>query len=159
MRTVSTATLIFIFWFILSGHTSALLIVFGIASTGLTIYLSKRMNIIDGESYPFHLGFSLVRYNLYLAKEILLANFDVIKRILSPSVAINPQVTELPASQRSDLTKVIYANSITLTPGTVTLELTGEKLKVHALSHEGIEDLKQGYMAKQVPDENKEYVS
>ena len=158
MRTVSTATLIFIFWFILSGHTSALLIVFGIASTGLTIYLSKRMNIIDGESYPFHLGFSLVRYNLYLAKEILLANFDVIKRILSPSVAINPQVTELPASQRSDLTKVIYANSITLTPGTVTLELTGEKLKVHALSHEGIEDLKQGYMAKQVP-ENKEYVS
>ena len=158
MRTLSTATLIFIFWFVLSGHTEALLIAFGIASTGLTIYLSKRMNIIDGESYPFRLGFSLVRYNLYLAKEIFIANIDVIKRILSPSVAINPQVTELPASQRSDLSKVIYANSITLTPGTVTLELAGDKLKIHALSHEGAEELKQGNMAKHVP-ENKEHVS
>jgi len=158
MRTVSTATLIFVFWFVLSGHTETLLITFGIASTGLTIYLSRRMNIIDDESYPFKIGFSLVRYNLYLVKEILLANIDVIKRILSPSVTINPQVTELPASQRSDLSKVIYANSITLTPGTVTLELAGDKLKVHALSHEGIEDLKQGNKAKQVP-ENKERVS
>lgn len=158
MRMLSTATLIFVFWFVLSGHTEALLIAFGIASTGLTIYLSRRMNIIDDESYPFHLSFSLVRYNLYLVKEILIANIDVIKRIISPSLPINPQVTELPASQRSDLSKVIYANSITLTPGTVTLELAGEKLKVHALSHEGVEDLQQGNMAKQVP-EDKEQVS
>jgi len=126
MRTVSTATLIFVFWFVLSGHTETLLITFGIASTGLTIYLSRRMNIIDDERYPFKIGFSLVRSHLYLVKEILLANIDVIKRILSPSVTINPQVTELPASQRSDLSKVIYANSITLTPGTVTLDLAGD---------------------------------
>ena len=158
MRSVSPAILIFVFWFVLSGHTETLLIALGIASTGLTCYLSRRMHIIDDESYPFQISFSLVRYNLYLAKEILIANIDVIKRILSPSVAINPQVAELPATQRSDLSKVVYANSITLTPGTVTLELTGEKLKVHALSHEGIEDLKQGNMAKQVP-ENKEHVS
>ncbi|MDH5599662.1 MAG: Na+/H+ antiporter subunit E [Gammaproteobacteria bacterium] len=158
MRIVSTATLIFIFWFVLSGHTSNLLIILGIASTGLTVYLSRRMNIIDAESYPFHLSFSLFRYNLYLFKEILIANIDVIKRILSPSVAISPQVTELPASQHSDLSKVIYANSITLTPGTVTLELSGGKLKVHALSHEGIEDLEQGNMAKQVP-EDKDHIS
>jgi len=159
MRTLSTASLIFVFWFVLSGHTEALLIALGLASTVLTIYLSRRMNIIDDESYPFQISFSLVRYNLfYLAKKIFLANIDVIKRILSPTNAINPQVTELPATQRSDLSKVIYANSITLTPGTVTLELAGDILKVHALSHEGIEDLKQGNMAKKVP-ENKEPVS
>lgn len=129
-----------------------LLIMLGLASTGLTIFLSRRMNIIDDESYPFHLSLPLVRYQFYLAKEILLANIDVIKRILSPRVDISPQIIELPAKQRSDLSKVIYANSITLTPGTVTLELAGEKLTIHALSKEAAEDLKQGKMAGRVPE-------
>lgn len=152
MRIIIAATLIFLFWFMLSGHTETLLIVLGVLSTLLSIFLSRRMNIIDHESYPIHLSTRLLRYFPYLAKEIIVANIDVIKRILKPGQSISPQIITLPASKRTDLSKVIYANSITLTPGTVTLDLSGDKLKVHALSKEGAEDLQTGQMAKAVPD-------
>lgn len=136
----------------LSGHTEVLLIVLGILSSVLSVYLSKRMNIIDHESYPFHLSARLLRYYPYLAKEIIITNIDVIKRILTPGQSISPQIITLPASKQTDLSKVIYANSITLTPGTVTLDLSDDELKVHALSKEGADDLKTGQMAKAVPD-------
>lgn len=152
MRTIITASLIFLFWFVLSGHTEILLIVLGIASTGLTIYLSHRMKIIDNESFPYQLVPRLLRYSIYLTKQILLANIDVIKRILSPRNLVQPQLTDIPAAKNSDLSKAIYANSITLTPGTVTVELSGEKIKVHALSKSGIEYLKSGEMADKVPE-------
>lgn len=152
MRIILTATAIFLFWFMLSGHTEVLLIALGLLSTLLTIFLSRRMNIIDHESYPFHLSMRLLRYYLFLGKEILVTNIDVVKRIIKPGSSISPIIIELPASQKSDLGKVIYANSITLTPGTVTLALEGDKVKVHALSKEGAEDLQTGRMAKAVPD-------
>ena len=81
-----------------------------------------------------------------------MANIDVIKRILTPGKSISPTLITIPASKKTDLSKVIYANSITLTPGTVTLDLTGDEIKVHALSKEGAEDLESGRMAKVVPD-------
>ena len=152
MRIIIATILIFLFWFMLSGHTETLLIVLGILSSILTVYLSQRMNIIDHESYPFHLSARLLRYYPYLAKEIIVANIDVIKRILKPGNSISPQIITLPVPQQTDLSKVIYANSITLTPGTVTLDLSGNELKVHALSEEAAADLQTGQMAKAVPD-------
>lgn len=152
MRTIIAASLIFLFWFMLSGHTETLLIVLGVLSTLLSVYLSKRMNIIDHESYPVYLSLRLLRYYLFLGKEIIKANIDVIKRILIPGRSISPQVITLPATKKTVLSKVIYANSITLTPGTVTLELSGDEIKVHALSKEGAEDLQTGEMARAVPD-------
>lgn len=152
MRIIVVASLIFVFWFMLSGHTEVLLIVLGILSTLLSVYLSKRMDIIDHESYPVHLSLRLLRYYFFLGKEIIVANIDVIKRILTPGKSISPTLITIPASKKTDLSKVIYANSITLTPGTVTLDLTGDEIKVHALSKEGAEDLQSGRMAKAVPD-------
>jgi len=152
MRTIIAASLIFLFWFMLSGHTEILLIVLGMLSTFVSVYLAKRMSIIDKESYPFHLGLRLLPYYFYLGKEIIKSNIDVIKKILSPAHTISPQVITLPVSQKSDLSKVIYANSITLTPGTVTLELSADEIKVHALTKAGAADLQTGQMAKAVPD-------
>ena len=136
----------------LSGHTETLLIVLGILSSLLSVYLARRMDLIDHESYPFHLSTRLLRYYPYLAKEIIIANIDVIKRIIKPGQTISPQVFTLPVSKQTNLSKVIYANSITLTPGTVTLDLSGDELKIHALSKEGAEELQKGQMAKAVPD-------
>ena len=151
MRIVITVILLFLFWLMLSGHTEPLLIGLGIASTLLSIFLAWRMNVIDHESYPVHLSMRLIRYYLYLAKEIIVANIDVIKKILKPAT-ISPEIFTLSASKRTDMSKVIYANSITLTPGTVTLELSGDELKIHALSKGAADDLKTGNMAKAVPD-------
>lgn len=152
MRIIITASLVFLFWFMLSGHTETLLILLGIISTLVSILLARRMNVIDHESYPFHLSTRLLRYFLFLGKEIIIANLDVIKRILKPGRSISPQVIELPAGKNTDLSKVVYANSITLTPGTVTLELTADKIKVHALSREGAADLQSRKLEKAVPD-------
>lgn len=128
------------------------MILLGIASTLLTLFLSRRMNIIDHESYPFHLSYRLLRYYVFLGKEILIANIEVVKKIINPRASISPQVIEIPAIQKTDVSKVIYANSITLTPGTVTLELAGDKIKVHTLSQKGAMKLQTGPMACKVPD-------
>ena len=153
MRTVVVASTIFIFWFMLSGHTETLLIGLGVLSTVISVYLARRMDIIDHESYPFHLSLRLLHYYFYLGAEIIKSNIDVAKRILTLGpVNISPQVVTLRVSKETDLSKVIYANAITLTPGTVTLKLSDDEIEVHALSKEGAAHLKSGEMAKAVPD-------
>lgn len=155
MRIIITAVLIYIYWLLLSGHTEPLLLSLGIVSTLLTVILATRMRVIDKESYPVEQFPRLFKYYVFLGKEIVLANIDVIKRILKPGRSISPHVVELIAKQPSDLGKVIYANSITLTPGTVTMDVKGNQLKVHALSREAADDLATGRMAKAIAD-NKE---
>ena len=152
MRTITTAGLIFIFWLLLSGHTEPLLLTLGAISTLLTVFLATRMRVIDAESYPIMQLPRLLRFYIFLTKEIIVANLDVIQRILRPGVNISPKVIKLPAKQSSDLGKVIYANSITLTPGTVTMDLSDKELRVHALSEEAANDLATERMASAVPD-------
>lgn len=156
MRIIIAAVLMFLFWFVLSGHTELWLLLLGLASTGLTIFLSHRMNIMDREGHPFHLTTRLLRYFLYLGKEIVIANLGVVKRILMPGRTINPQIIQVPDNKNTDLGRVIYANSITLTPGTVTMELAENKIKVHALSKESAEKLQSGCMANKAPDDEEQ---
>ena len=152
MRTFFTAVLIYILWFLLSGHTSILLLCLGLASTLLTVLLASRMRVIDKESYPLEKLPGLFKYYFFLGKEIVVANIDVIKRILKPGKSISPTVIKLVAKQPTDLGKVIYANSITLTPGTVTMDVKGEQLKVHALAKQSADDLVTGRMANSIPE-------
>lgn len=145
---------LFVFWFLLSGHIEPLLLGLGLASVVLTIFLMKRMNVIDHESYPIHLSSRLPAFLVYISREIVKANVDVIKRIVSyRGKFISPQLVEIPLSQKTDLGRAIYANSITLTPGTVSVELTENKVIVHALTREAADDLSTGDMAKAIPDQ------
>ena len=149
---ISLAVLLFVFWLGLSGHFTPLLIGLGIASTLLAVHLAHRMDILDHETHPALLTLRLVRFWLFLAVEVVKANIDVIRRILRPGKSISPQLVTLPLPQKTDLARVIYANSITLTPGTVTLRLDKDTLLVHALSREAAEDLATGRMASAVPE-------
>ena len=108
------------------------------------------MDIIDGESHPIHMGFRLPIYWAWLSWEICKANFDVACRILDPRLPIEPRLFELELHQSSDLEKVIYANSITLTPGTVTTNLDEEHIQIHALSVEAEREIRSGKMAAKV---------
>ena len=153
MRIVIAAVLMSLFWIILSGHIELWLLLLGLASVVLTSFLSNRMNIIDREGNPFQLSMRLLHYFLFLGKEIVIANLDVVKRILMPGRTISPQIIEAPDNKKTNLGKVIYANSITLTPGTVTMELAENKIKVHALSQESVEMLQDGRMASKVPED------
>jgi multicomponent Na+:H+ antiporter subunit E len=149
----SLALVLFALWLGLSGHMDALLLGLGLVSTALAVFLAIRMELLDRESYPFHLKPSLFRHLIFLMREIAIANIDVARRILSPGPPISPRLVRVPAKQRSTLGKVIYANSITLTPGTVSLRLDDDSILVHALTREGAEDLASGRMARVIPDD------
>ncbi|MGB5298310.1 MAG: Na+/H+ antiporter subunit E [Thiogranum sp.] len=151
MKSFSFAVLLFLFWIFLSGHLEPLLLGLGMASVALTVFLSRRMNVIDHESYPLHLSSKFPGFFVYIFREIVKANIDVVTRILSWRKApISPQMIEIPQSQETDLGAVIYANSITLTPGTVTIKLSKDNLTVHALSKEAASELATGAMSEEI---------
>ena len=146
--------LLLMFWLFLSGHFEPLLLGLGLASVGLTIFLMRRMNMIDHEIYPFHLFSRLPAFLVYILREIVIANIDVIKRIMTTSgKAISPQLVEIPLPQKTDLGRTIYANAITLTPGTVSVDIKENMIIVHALTKEAADELASGSMAKAIPDQ------
>jgi multicomponent Na+:H+ antiporter subunit E len=108
------------------------------------------MGVIDDEGQPIHLGWRVLLYIPWLIKEIIEANLAVTKIVLDPKLPISPTTYCVRASQKSDLGKVIYANSITLTPGTVTMDMDGDKLLVHAVSTEMIADQDENEMDRRV---------
>ena len=153
MKAIGFTSLLCIFWILLSGHFTPLMLGLGLLSVALTVFLSKRMNLIDDESFPFHLYSQLPSFFIYIIKKIVKANIEVVKCILKfKGKSISPQLIEIPTPQKSDLGRVIYANSITLTPGTVSVALSKNKLIVHALTKETAQELNEGSMAKKIPD-------
>ena len=145
MHKVKLALVLACVWVLLSGILSPLLLGFGFASSLAVAWLAARADRRDGEPVPFALRLGrLAHYLLWLAWEIVKANVDVSRRILSPSLPIAPAVRWLPASQHSELGRVVYADSITLTPGTLSIDLTDEWVEVHALNEESLDALAHG---------------
>ena len=144
MHKVKLALVLACVWVLLSGILSPLLLGFGLASSLAVAWLAARADRRDGEPVPFALRLGrLAHYLLWLAWEIVKANVDVARRILSPGLPIAPAVRWLPASQRSELARVIYADSITLTPGTLSIDLRDEWVEVHALNEESLDTLER----------------
>jgi multicomponent Na+:H+ antiporter subunit E len=138
-------------WLLLSGHYTTMLIEFGVASCLLVVWLAWRMRIVDPEGVPVHLLPRVMLYLPWIAKEVFLANVDVAKRILTPGKPnISPELFDVDTTQRSDLGRVLYANSITLTPGTVSIRVWGRKITVHAIAGDVAEGLRQGEMDRRV---------
>lgn len=140
-------------WLVLSGYLKLLLLGLGLASVALVIAIAERMNVVDHEGHPYHLhGLRVLKYWAWLLIEIAKANLDVARRIIAPSLRISPTLLRIPTSQSTELGLVIYANSITLTPGTVSIDLDGPYIEVHALSQEAAEGLKTGEMDRRVTE-------
>ena len=139
-----------VFWLLNSGHYTALMLSLGAISIALVLYIAHRMDVVDHESQPLHLTLKLPGFSAWLTKEIILANFLVVKHIWLGNKTISPTLKTIKASQKTDIGKVIYANSITMTPGTVTVSLEGDQFMVHALLKESIEELEAGEMDRRV---------
>ena len=150
LRAFGLGAILFIFWLLLSGHYTPMLIGLGLGSCGLVVGLAMRMDLVDHEGVPQQLGGRFWVYFPWLMKEIFIANMNVARVILNPKLPISPVVTHFKASQESDLGKTIYANSITLTPGTITTSIQGQDLEIHALTLKDIDGREEDEMDHRV---------
>ena len=150
LHSISLGLLLFGVWLLLSGLFEPLLLGLGVVSCLLVVLIAHRMDVIDREGHPIHLGWRIVIYWFWLALEIVKANIDVARRILDPKLPIHPVLIRLQACQKSELGLVIYANSITLAPGTVSVQVEAGEILVHAIAEEPAEALQQGGMDRRV---------
>ena len=150
MYRLSAVLVLFAFWLLLSGYFEPLLLTLGIASAIGVVWLAHRMDVIDREGHPIHLGVRATTYWAWLLKEIVVSAWTVTRIILDPRLPISPRVVRVKATQRTTVGQVIYANSITLTPGTVSIEVEAGEIVVHALTREGAVSLEEGDMDRRV---------
>jgi len=134
-------------WFLLSGYFGkATLVAFGAFSVAVTLWFSERAEIIDQEGVPTSVFPRILGYMSWLFLEIGKANVMVAREVLQPTINLAPKLFRVPAPQPSDLTRTIFANSVTLTPGTVTVDVREDCLLIHALDEsfadvEGIKEM------------------
>jgi len=149
-RAVYLGLFLFGLWFLLSGYFVALLLAFGLASAVLVVVIALRMHIIDQETHPIHLHSAIIFYWIWLTWQIIKSNIDVARCILDPRLPISPNLRRLKVTQKTDLGLVSYANSITLTPGTVSVGVERDSILVHALTREAAAALATGEMDRRV---------
>ena len=124
------------YWWVLSGSELPLIIAFGIISILLVVGLAARMKILDFETAPYLAVPATLAYFVWLFKEIVKANVQVVRAVLSPSLDVSPTLVKVPLDRPTDIGRTMFANSITLTPGTVSVDITDDHILVHALLSE-----------------------
>lgn len=138
-------------WLAWSGYfDQPFLLLLGLMSVVATVSLASRMRIIDDEGTPLKFGLRPIPYAFWLVKEIVLANIDVARRILDPELPIRPKMVCVKANQKTELGRVIHANSITLTPGTVSVDIQNDQIWVHSLTLEGADADSTGDMDRRI---------
>lgn len=150
LRSIGLGIALLLLWLLMSGIYKPLIISFGVASVLLVVFIARRMDVVDHEGLPFQLRFGVFSYTAWLVWEITKTNIDVARIILRPALSVAPRFIRVKATQATDLGRVIHANSITLTPGTVSIELEGDEIIVHALNKAFAEDLFTGDMDRRV---------
>lgn len=124
-------------WLLLSGYWfKPLLVGFGVLAVVSAVFMTVRMGLLDGESVPFGRLLSYLPYWGWLGGEIFKANIAVVRIALAPDLNIKPVMTRVAVNAKSDIARTTFANSITLTPGTVTIEVEETGFLVHALTEE-----------------------
>lgn len=122
-----------IYWIGLSGHFTPLLLTLGGGSIIFVLILCLRMDLLDEETAPYLIIPKALSYYAWLGREIIKANTRVAKLVLKPDMEVEPTLTKVAMEQDSDLGRSIFANSITLTPGTISIEMESDRILVHAL--------------------------
>ena len=124
-------------WLLLSGYfDKKLLLGLGAASVLFTAWLTHRAGILDHEGIPSGIFPGIIGYMFWLTFEIGKANIMVARQALAVEPKLSPKLFLVPNPPKSRIGKVIFGNSITLTPGTVTIDLREDEILVHGLTDE-----------------------
>ncbi len=143
------------FWLIMSGKFDLIHILMGVLCVGFVLALNiplRRYRYFDDDADVIHdlrLG-RVVLYVLWLIYQIILSGIQVARLILSPSLPVAPRVIRFTVDLPNAQAKMILGNSITLTPGTLTVDINGDEFIVHAIVPEALDSLISDAMPRQV---------
>lgn len=147
---ISLAFMLAALWLGLSGVYKPLLFTLGAASVLFVVWISRRMEVVGVEHNPILYSWRLPVYWLWLSWEIVKSNIDVARAALGRTDRLHPRIITVPVNLRSAVGKVTYANSVTLTPGTVSLLLESDALEAHALTPASAAALESGEMERKI---------
>lgn len=153
------ALVLFAFWMVLSGRTETKFVVYGIITALVTTWITYPLLLVsnkDGSKKYFVFGVSIpkaIMYFFWLMWQLVLANVDVLLATTAQELEIDPKVVRFRFKVDNPMASVVLANSITLTPGTVTLNVTDDGLyEIHALTANAAAGVLDGGMQKKVAD-------
>ena len=147
---ILTALLAAVWLLWVPGCSSRFSWVLGLFSCLLTVWILARMRAFSDETFTFRFGPRLVPFWAWLGKEIILSSLQVARVVLAPKLRVSPRVVVLDVSDFSPADQVLLGNSITLTPGTLTLDVHHGRLLAHALTEAGAASLEAGDMQRRV---------
>ena len=147
-KSITLFIVLFGFWLLMSGYYTPLILSLGVISCLLCVYMTIKGKFLDNETLPIYFFPRLIQYTLWLIKEILKSNIQTAKVIIMKSE--EPELFSVKATQKTNEGKVTYANSITLTPGTVTTQIKNDIFEVHALTKDFGDDVRSSDMDKMV---------
>ncbi len=157
---VVRSVVLFVFWLLLSGHFEVQFLVLGAVSSILTVAMTRDLlgSSRTKEFQPFPttvrwLFSSLFRFSLYLpylAYQIVRSNLEVAYMVLHPRMPISPRLVEFETPLKMEPAQVLLAHSITLTPGTITVDVHDGRFLVHSLYPGAAQGLIKGEMPRRV---------
>lgn len=128
---------LYVFWLLLSGYFTPFLMIAGAGSSLAVVLYTRRMQVLDPEGQPLQLLLPAPPYWGWLLVEILKSGWSVVRIIVDPKMPISPTLVRFKPSQKTSVGLVTHANSITLTPGTITVQAEPHEFLVHAITRDG----------------------
>ncbi|MDO8861164.1 Na+/H+ antiporter subunit E [Haliea sp. E1-2-M8] len=141
---------LFLVWLLWGGLYKTPVLQLGIASCCLVVWLTHRMARPDQETHSWTLYYRIPFYWLWLVGQMVISNVQVLRMVLGPLSALSPTIVEVEAKATSKFALTLLGNSITLTPGTLTIDIDGNRLTAHCLTAPTARDLSAGAMIRRV---------
>jgi len=150
VRILILAVLLIAAWVLWSGYLKPLLLGLGALSCLLTVWIVRRMGYFDDENFAFHYDWRLLGFWAWLGREVVVSSIEVARVVLRRRLVVEPKVVNIDGSGLGPVDLALLGNSITLTPGTLTLDVHEDRLLVHALTADGAAALERGEMQRRV---------
>lgn len=149
---VSGVVLLFAVWVLWGGLLKTPVLQLGVASSILVTWLALRMDLPRPYLYTLNLLYRLPRYWLWLLVQMVVSNVQVLRLVLGPKSSLNTTLVDIQALPRGNFGRALLGNTITLTPGTLTIAIDGKTIAVHCLTEANARDLAAGAMNRRVAE-------
>jgi len=152
MRYFIVFIILYLNWILWSGKFDAFHLLLGVISSALVTFMSHDLFLNRKKISPKIIVETIrfIKYVPWLLYQIILSNIHVASLVLSPRMPIDPKIIRYKTKLKTDISLVTFANSITLTPGTITADISDGEFIVHALSRKVADDLMTGEMEDKV---------